>query len=93
MLIEAYVINKIDDFSFEGLVAINRYSTRQQIFNLCPVNEKRFNIDDIMYRVIYIWKNPLHTHSTNYLGKIIYINNQKIYVINQEIEEIYKKIE
>jgi hypothetical protein len=95
MLIEAYVINKINDYSFECLVALNNFFTRQQIFNLCPINKKQnhLNIDDIVDRAIFIWKNPIHKHLTSYFGKIIYVRNNKVYVINQGIEEIYKKIE
>ena len=93
MLIEAYVIKKIDDYSFECLVTLDRYLSRQQIINLCPVKKNRLEIDDIMFRAIYIIKDPIHKFATNYIGKIIYMRNQKIYVINQGIVEIYKKIE
>lgn len=93
MLIEAYVVNKIDDYSFECLVAINSFFTRKQIFSLCPLKEYHLNIDEILYKVIYIWKDPLDKYYVNYVGKIIFKHHRKIYVFNQGIEEIYKKIE
>jgi len=93
MLIHAYVTNKINDCSFECLVTINKYLSRQQIFKLYPINNNHLNIDDIVYRGIYILKNPLHINLTNYFGKIIYVKDGKIFVIHQGIAEIYKKIE
>lgn len=92
MLIEAYVTNKIDDDSFECLVALNRFFTRVQIFSLCPLSNK-IAIEDIINKPIFIWKDPKDKLFTNYVGRIIYSKNKKIYVFNQGIEEIYKKIE
>lgn len=96
MLVEAYVRRKINDFTFECIVAINRYYTRQQQIQLYPLRKKngsQLNIDDILHRAIYIWKHPYFEKESNYLGKIIYRSENKIFVINQGIEEIFKKIE
>jgi hypothetical protein len=95
MLIEAYVKRKINDYTFECLVAINRLYTREQQFMLYPLNKKRetFDIEDIVHRSIYIWKHPYFKQGTNYLGKIIYMKENKLYFINQGFEEILKKIE
>lgn len=92
MLIEAYVTSKIDDETFECLVAFNRFFSRIQIFSLCPLSN-RIPIEEIINRAIFIWKNPKDKLFTNYIGRIIYSKNDKIYVFYQGIEEIYKKIE
>lgn len=94
MLIEAYVTNKINDNTFECLVAMNKFFTRQQIFFICPIKkQKNLNIDDIIDRAIFIWKHPCYLHNTYYFGKIIYVKDHKVFVVHQGIEEVYKKIE
>jgi hypothetical protein len=95
MLVEAYVRNKVNEYTMDCIVAINKYFTREQQYILFPLNKKKdnFSIDDILHRGIYIWKNPFFLYNNHYVGKIIYRNEDRIVVVNQSFQEILKKIE
>lgn len=96
MIVEAYVQKKINENTVQCLIPIGKNKTKEQLFTFYPLNKKtktEFSIDEIVNQAIYIWKHPNNERETMYIGKIFYFKEQKVFVINQAIEEIYKRIE
>lgn len=95
MLVEAYVKKQINQNTIECIIAIDKSHSREQQIMLYPLKKRNdtFKIEDILYKPIYIWKPSFFKRNTNYLGKIIYTHENRVYIINQAFEEIFKRIE